>query len=84
MAYSKEDRERLEKYHPECLRGEHVPVAATDKHNRILDVYCQNCFIPMTKEQHKKYFKSRRSYLTATINYDEPGDPDDVDTYSST
>lgn len=81
MSYSKDERKRLERYHPECLRGEHVPVAATDRHNRIIEVYCQNCMIPMTKEQHRAYFGNK---YTNTINYNEPGDPNDVGEFVST
>lgn len=85
MTYSKEDRKRLEKYHPECLRGQHVPVAAVDKHNRVVDVYCQNCLVPMTKEEHRNYFGNKTStWFLKGINYDEPGDPTDMDSYGAT
>ena len=66
-----------------CLRGEHVPVAVIDKHHRVIEVCCQGCFVPMTKDQHKNYFENTKSqrgdYLDfAVLNYDEPGDPSDV------
>ncbi len=78
MEYSKSDIVRLKKYHPACLRGEHVPVAAVDNHFRILEIYCQHCFITMTEEEHRAYFK------TSNINYDSPGDPSDIiDVYAA-
>ena len=79
--YSESERNMLEKYHPGCLRGDHVPVAGIDKHNRILEVYCQNCLIPMTKEEHKDYFRNRSDIQP---DYDNPGDPSDVDIFTST
>ena len=62
----------------ECVLGNHVPVAGLDKHNRILDIYCQNCLIPMTKEQFKRYFGNK---YDSKVNYDNPGDPNDVDVF---
>lgn len=64
-----------------CKPGYCVPVAALDKHKRIIEVYCQNCITPMTKEQHRAYFGNRYANL---VNYDEPGDPTDVDEFVST
>lgn len=83
MAYTKDEIERIKKYHPECLRGAHVPVVATDRHNRILDVYCQNCLVPMTKEEHKLYFIGHKPSVITQINYNEPGDPKDIDTFTT-
>ena len=49
--------------YPECLQGNHVPVAIVDESNRCISVSCQNCGAPMTKEQYKEYFKDKPSLL---------------------
>lgn len=84
MVYSGDERKRLKKYHPGCLNGKHVPVAGVDKHNRIIEVFCQHCFIEMTKEEHREYFKNYARPDISNINYEETGDPMDVDTASPT
>lgn len=67
-----------------------VPVATTDRHHRVIDVFCQNCGRQMTKEDHKKYFESgkwmkRMDWIDfALLDYDNPGDPNDVDKMYST
>jgi hypothetical protein len=77
----KEKREFLEIYHPGCLRGEHVPTLALDKHKRVIFICCQNCAIPMTRQDYENFFGVDHD---KDINWDEPGDPNDVDAYYST
>ena len=60
--------------------AKHIPVASVDNHNRILDVFCQECGMPMTKEDHKRYFKGN----PYNIDYIKPGDLKDIAIMSST
>ena len=57
----------------------HIPIAAVDNHNRIFDVICQRCFIPMTKDEHKIYFADKPELVIREIDYNNPGDPADVE-----
>lgn len=41
----------------ECQNGNHIPVATVTKSGKITSVYCQECGVPMTREQHEMYFE---------------------------
>ncbi len=41
----------------ECQEGSHIPLATVAKSGKIISVYCQECGVPMTKEQHEMYFE---------------------------
>ena len=41
---------------PDCAEGKHIPVAEVTETGEVIHVFCQECCVPMTVEQHRVYF----------------------------